>query len=377
MRDWLRYFHLWPEPHIWLLQLLAIALATALLGWALARLLRRLTRIESGHPSLWRGALLYASTLPVLLLTGIAGLTAAAGLLQNLRPGPGWAHWPAVLRVLVVLVGALFLMRLVRKLTQGATNAQLMAHPMDAESALAMGKLGQVTVVALAALMVLEALGFSISGVLAFGGVGGIAIGFAAKDTLSNFFGGLMIFLDKPFSVGNWVRSPDAQIEGTVEDIGWRLTRIRNFQERPLYIPNALFNTIVVENVSRMQHFRIMQTLGLTYDDYARVRPICNDLRSMLQQHPDIAQDQTLLVRFQKYGASTLDILVYCYAKTTDWDRFMQVQEDVLIKMGDIVQQHGASFAFPTTTTYNIDAGSAAAPPSTTTGAATAPPASK
>ena len=363
MNDISTYFRMTPEPHIWLLQLLLIVVLAAAAAWTLTQLLRRLARMESAHPSLWRSALLQAAPLPLQLLACVAGLAAAMALLQHIYPGAWWAHGPAMLRVLVVLIGALFLFRLIRRLTNDATDAQLVQRPMDAESALAIGKLGQVAVVAVAALMVLETLGFSIGGVLAFGGVGGMAIGFAAKDTLSNFFGGLMIFLDKPFSVGNWVRSPDAQIEGTVEDIGWRLTRIRTFEERPLYIPNALFNTIVVENVSRMQHFRIKQTLGLTYDDYARVLPICADLRTMLQNHPDIAQDQTLLVRFQDYGASTLDILVYCYAKTTDWLRFMQVQEDVLIKMGNIINQHGASFAFPTSTTYNIDAGSVAPPP--------------
>ena len=103
----------------------------------------------------------------------------------------------------------------------------------------------------------MQALGYSISGVLAFGGIGGIAVGFAAKDLLANFFGGLMIYLDRPFSVGDWIRSPDKNIEGTVEEIGWRLTRIRTFDKRPLYVPNSTFTQISVENPSRMLNRRI------------------------------------------------------------------------------------------------------------------------
>ena len=116
----------------------------------------------------------------------------------------------------------------------------------------AMAKLLRLSVIITAGLVVLQTLGFSISGVLAFGGVGGIAVGFAARDLLANFFGGLMIYLDRPFSVGDWVRSPDRNIEGTVERIGWRLTVIRTFDKRPLYVPNSVFANIAVENPSRM-----------------------------------------------------------------------------------------------------------------------------
>ena len=103
----------------------------------------------------------------------------------------------------------------------------------DKSTVLAIGKLTRLAVMVTAMLVILQTLGYSISGVLAMGGIGGIAIGFAAKDMLANFFGGLMIYLDRPFSEGDWIRSPDREIEGTVESIGWRITVIRNFESRP------------------------------------------------------------------------------------------------------------------------------------------------
>ncbi|MDO5623097.1 MAG: mechanosensitive ion channel family protein [Pseudomonadota bacterium] len=350
------YFQISAEPRIWLLQLVAVLLLTLVLDLLCARALRRLRHGNGAAHSVWRHALLEAAALPVRLLIWLCGLSVALALVRQVHPALAWAHWLTVQRVLAALILTQFFMRLIGQLERDLTDPARTARPLDAESALAIGRLAQVATLTLGALMVLETLGFSLSGVLAFGGVGGIAIGFAAKDMLSNFFGGLMIYLDKPFSVGNWVRSPDRQIEGTVQDIGWRLTRIRTFEDRPLYVPNAVFNTIVLENVSRMQHFRIEQTVGLSYDDAARVPPVRAAIQAMLQAHPDIAQDQTLLVRLTGYGASTLNVLVYCFTKTTDWGRFMQVQEDVLLKIGDIVAQHGASFAFPTQTVYNIDA---------------------
>src|SRR5690606_30903944 len=108
-------------------------------------------------------------------------------------------------------------------------------------TAKAISKLLKAAAIITAMLVLLQSLGFSVSGVLAFGGIGGIAIGFAARDLLANFFGALMLYFDRPFAVGDWVRSPDREIEGTVEDIGWRLTRIRTFDQRPLYVPNSIF----------------------------------------------------------------------------------------------------------------------------------------
>jgi MscS family membrane protein len=134
---------------------------------------------------------------------------------------------------------------------------------LDKTTIEAIGRLIRITVLITSSLIVLQTLGFSVSGVLAFGGLGGIAVGFAAKDLLSNFFGGLMIFLDRPFGVGDWIRSPDRNIEGTVESLGWRLTTIRTFDKRPLYVPNATFLSVAVENPSRMSHRRIYDSIQI------------------------------------------------------------------------------------------------------------------
>ena len=130
--------------------------------------------------------------------------------------------------------------------------------------------------------MLLQAFGFSISGVLALGGVGGIAIGFAARSLLANFFGALMIFLDRPFSVGDWIRSPDRDLEGTVESIGWRVTQIRTFDQRPLYVPNSVFTEVSVENPSRMNNRRITRPLVFVTSDLSQMPGIVDDVNNML-----------------------------------------------------------------------------------------------
>jgi MscS family membrane protein len=223
-------------------------------------------------------------------------------------------------------------------------------HSVDATTATAIGKLLRASIIITGVLMLLQAFGFSISGVLALGGVGGIAIGFAARSLLANFFGALMIFLDRPFSVGDWIRSPDRDIEGTVESIGWRVTQIRTFDQRPLYVPNSVFTEVSVENPSRMNNRRIYETFGIRYDDLSRMPGIVAEVHQMLVAHEDIAQERTLMVNFVTFGDSTLDFFVYSFTKTTDWATFHAVKQDVLLKIADIVAAHDAEFAFPTQT---------------------------
>jgi MscS family membrane protein len=224
--------------------------------------------------------------------------------------------------------------------------------PLDQTTASAISKLVKGSVLVTATLMVLQNLGYSISGVLAFGGVGGIAIGFAAKDLLANFFGGLMIYLDRPFNVGDWIRSPDKEIEGTVEKIGWRLTTVRTFDKRPLYIPNAVFANIAVENPSRMSHRRINETIGIRYDDLGQMQSIVQEVEALLRAHPEIDNEQTLMVHFNQFNASSVDFFIYGLTQTTNWIRFHAIKEDILLQVSAVIERHGAEIAFPTQTLH-------------------------
>ena len=205
----------------------------------------------------------------------------------------------------------------------------------------------------LSALMVLQSLGVSVSGLLAFGGIGGIAVGFAAKDMLANFLGGLSIYLDRPFAVGDWIRSPDRSIEGTVEDIGLRVTRIRTFDQRPLYVPNSTFSSVSLENPSRMTNRRIYETIGVRYEDVSRVAKIVSDVQTMLKEHEDIAQDRTMIVNFNHMGPSSLDFFIHAFTKTTNWVEYHAIKENVLLQILEILERNGAEIAFPTHTIYH------------------------
>ena len=214
----------------------------------------------------------------------------------------------------------------------------------------AVARLSRIVLWVIAGIMILQSVGVSVSGLLAFGGVGGIAVGFAARDLLANFLGGLSIFLDRPFAVGDWIRSPDREIEGTVEDVGWRVTRIRTFDQRPLYVPNSVFSTVALENPSRMLNRRIYETIGIRYDDAGAMEQIVAEVKEMLAAHDDIDKGKTLMVNFVAFGASSLDFFIYCFTRTTDWATYHGVKQDVLVKILKIIEGQGAEVAFPTRT---------------------------
>jgi len=169
---------------------------------------------------------------------------------------------------------------------------------------------------------------------------------------LANFFGGFMIYMDRPFSVGDGARKPDRNIEGTVEKIGFRVTLIRTFDKRPLYVRNSVFTNISVENPSRMKNRRIYETSGVRYEDAKKVPAILEDVRTMLQSHPDIDTNQTLIVNLNSFAASSLDFFVYTFTKTTDWVQYHHIKQDVMLKILDIIHQHEADCAFPTQTLH-------------------------
>ena len=331
------------------IELFVIVLLTVFGSYFVRRFIRTLKTRAEKTESKWDDTFFVALQGPARTLVWVVGLTFA---LERASVGLDIEAIFSPLRsalVIATLTWALirFIDRVQRRMMHDPQSDDLDLTTIDA-----IGRLIRITVMITSGLIILQTLGFSVSGVLAFGGLGGIAVGFAAKDLLSNFFGGLMIFLDRPFGVGDWIRSPDRDIEGTVESLGWRLTTIRTFDKRPLYVPNATFLSIAVENPSRMSHRRIYETIGVRYDDASQIRPIVERVRTMLEQHPDIDASQTLMVNFNQFGSSSLDFFIYCFTKTTVWTEYHAVKEDVLLKTYDLITELGAEVAFPTQTLH-------------------------
>lgn len=341
-----------PDQYPWLGDVFIVVLIILAANLFVSRLMARLALKFAKTRNLWDDALLDAARRPALLMVWAVGASHVLEIIGRSTDAEIFSALDSMRAVGVVLILAWFLVALVRQIELRLLSDDYTAkdEPIDRTTVMALGKLVRTAVIIVSGLMILQNLGYSISGVLAFGGIGGIAVGFAAKDLLANFFGGLMVYLDRPFSVGDWIRSPDKNIEGTVENIGWRQTRIRTFDQRPLYVPNATFAQISVENPSRMLNRRIYETIGVRYEDAARLPAIIDKVRAMLENHADIDLAKTLIVNFNKYNASSLDFFVYTFTKTTNWVEYHRIKQDVLLQILAIIHELGGDVAFPTTT---------------------------
>ncbi|WP_105901377.1 mechanosensitive ion channel family protein [Vibrio gangliei] len=335
----------------WVTDLFAIA-AFSLVIWLIWRFVySRLIDITDRTSLQWDNVLVHSLKVPVSTLIWCWPMLVAIGvLLEDFLDRPiSWIYTVQILMGIALVTWTLF------RLVNNVVTVVLRSNKRDETTVHALSKVVKVIIFVISTMTMMQTLGLSLSGLLTFGGVGGLIAGLAAKDLLSNFFGGMMVYLDRPFKVGDWIRSPDRNIEGTVEKIGWRMTQIRTFDKRPLYVPNAIFSNIVVENPSRMHNRQINEVIGLRYDDAAKVDLIIDEVRSMVENHPDIDARQTIIVNFNTFGPSSLNFFIYAFTKTVVWVRFHEVKQDVLLKALEIIHKHGADVAFPTQTLHMPD----------------------
>ena len=332
-----------------------IGVATALLigiaGTAVARAaLGILVRWSDRHGRTFRAAILGHLLLPVVIAVwALAAYFAALAVATPLHLVGLLGILPAVLKVFMLLTIAWAALRVVA-VSESAYPAHVWSKrgenpdPMLVD---AIGKITRILVVAVIGLMILRVLNFSIASLLAFGGVAGIAVGFAAQGVTANLFGALVVYLDRPFKVGEWIVLPAQNVFGTVEHIGWRTTTLRGFDTRPYYVPNQIFNSSVVQTPPRMQARQINTTISIRYADFDRLAAITEACRAHVDNHPDIDQSLGAMVYFDQYGNHALQIMIWCFTRTVVWKESLAIQERVLIELGRIVRQHGAELAVP------------------------------
>lgn len=332
----------------WATDLVAIGVFS-LITWLVWRFIySRLINITDRTALQWDDVILHSLQAPISTLIWCWPMLIGIGVLLEdvLDRSISWVYTVQILMAISLIMWTFF------RLVSNVEAVVLRNNKRDETTVQALSKVVRSIIFVIGAMTIMQTLGLSLSGLLTFGGVGGLIVGLAAKDLLSNFFGGMMVYLDRPFKVGDWIRSPDRSIEGTVEKIGWRMTIIRTFDKRPLYVPNAIFSSIVVENPSRMHNRQINEIIGLRYDDAHKVDDIIKEVCEMVTNHPDIDARQTIIVNFNKFGHSSLDFFIYAFTKTVAWVRYHEVKQDVLLQALAIVHKHGADVAFPTQTLH-------------------------
>lgn len=211
-------------------------------------------------------------------------------------------------------------------------------------------KVLRVFVVIVGGLFILQNLDINITALLAGLSIGGLALALAAQDTLKNFFGSLMIFIDKPFSVGHWITSGD--MDGTVEEVGFRSTRIRTFRNSLTYVPNGKLADSTIDNHGLRQYRRFFMHIAITYDTPPDlIEVFVEGLRKIVDRHPNTRKD-FYIVEFNEMGDFSLRIMFYIFFAVPTWPEELKARHEVLIEIVRLAVKLGVRFAFPTSTLH-------------------------
>ena len=344
---------IWQGCALWLLAILVLCLIIIITYSVVKIIFRKLENNITAKQHIFTNAFIYALKKPVIFLFSMSAAIFALSILQQTCASTmAFINaWLGLLRSISIIIAITWtIINFISRAEYNLINFPNKKKPVNHTTVLALGRVSKIIVFIVTLLLVLGAFNIDITGVLAFGSAGTLVAGIAAKDMLANFFGGFMIFMDRQFSVGDLIRSPDKNIEGTVEHIGWRVTTIRTMQKLALFVPNAVFLTISIENESKAKNRSIKQVISLRYCDLGKVPLIMGKIESMLAENKDIDHRYPAYIVFNKLASSSLDCLLSCYTKTTELVGYLKVQQDLLLQITQIVQQNGAEIATSTTT---------------------------
>jgi MscS family membrane protein len=253
----------------------------------------------------------------------------------------------AMMNGTVVALIIWFAIRLMNGLTDvWAQKAAQTETKLDDQLVPIVRRSSKVFLVIIGAVLVLQNMGYSVGSLLAGLGIGGVAVAMASKDTVANLFGSFVIFFDKPFQIGDWIEMGD--VEGTVEEVGLRTTRIRTFANSLITVPNLLFTTQPINNWSLMKKRRIKMNIGVTYSTSPeKMNDLVTRIREIIRDDERLHSD-FFLVNFDNFGPSSLDVFIYCFTVTTVWAEFLETKQELMLNVMNAVHALGLSFAFPT-----------------------------
>lgn len=296
--------------------------------------------------------LLEAAEKPASWLIFIIGIIASVHILNPpIETFPMIEFADQVGRIVSIIVGSWFLWRLTDGLAvYFKDRAARTETSLDDQLVPFVSKTLKIFIVITSVLVVAQNMGYSITGLIASLGIGGIAIAMAARDTIANVFGSIMILIDRPFTIGDWIRT--SEFEGVVEEIGFRSTRIRTFAKTLINVPNSSLANMVIDNIHAMPKRRVKMRIGITYaTPPARIQAAIEGIEKILKEHAGVDQD-FLLVKFDEFEDSSLSIFLYYFTRSTSWSEYLQVRQEVNLAIMQLLETLGIEFAFPTRTVY-------------------------
>ncbi len=294
----------------------------------------------SNFPDWWK-KIDHIVELPLKFLLGILGFSYINDVVGHRFGFMAALNYVAPLRntAIVICISWIFL-RWKKEAEKSRYNKLI-----DSHMAQILSKFISAIILVITAMIILQVLGLNIVPLLAFSGIGAAAVALAGKDVIANWFGGLVLFIQRPFKIGDLIFLSEKNVEGVVEEIGWYATALRDKEKRPLYLPNALFSSLIVINMSRMSHRRIYETIRLRFEDISLISAITEEIKRTLLTIPTIDANVPMTVSLFSFGEYYLHLLIDVYSLETRHDKFLAVKQEVLLLVHEIVTNHAASLA--------------------------------
>lgn len=330
--------------------LLTLVLMTAIVSWLLAVIVLGILRPLAARTETPIDDRLLAATAAPLRLA-IAVLIFRAGVIPLGLPLDAVGSISTALRAVFVMAVAWLLIRTSDVLSARLEEWLVGSEEAGAASAVPAGRKAVKAIIFLLAFVaILDGFGFSVTALVAGLGVGGIAVALAAQKTIENLFGGISLYGDRPVRVGDFCRFGDKI--GTVEEIGIRSTRVRTLDRTLITIPNAEFSNLQLENYAKRDRMRLFAMIGVRYETTPeQLRYILVEVRKLFYAHERVTPEPAR-IRFVGFGAFSLDLEIFAYVDTSDWNEFLGIREDIYLRIMDIIEASGTGFAFPSQTLY-------------------------
>lgn len=335
----------------WIDEAIAIAIFVVLFNFLAKRGLKSLHKYFEKTNQIWKDSFVQALYRPLSVFVWFFAVIHILDLIsQYVFESTILSNLHQIIIISFAMCVAWFSMRWKRLIVFNIrAQSSTFFNTMDAAKIDVIDKVVTMFILFICILFILEFTGQNINTLIAFGGVGGLAIAFAAQEMIANFFGGFMIYMTHPFMIGDWINLPERNLEGYVEEIGWYMTRVRTFEKRPIYIPNSMFSKVVVMTPSRMSHQKFEETISIRYSDMPVARAIIKDIKDMLKHHAHIDHHLSIYVHLTKFGSYSVDIRVAAYLLDINLEAYAETKQDLLFKIYDILREHQAEMPYPTT----------------------------
>ncbi len=324
---------------------IAIALFVVVFNFIISAVLLKLKEKFLKEKKLWLLSFVTALYKPLNYFVWFLAAMCSVDIISTKVFSIHFSHLHEILSVGCVLAFGWFLLRWNWKIVEFMIRLSYSHEITMTRSKLdIISKLVTIGIFIVTVFLLMDVTGRNMQTIIAFGGIGGLAIAFASQQVIQNFFGGVMIYTTQPFTVGEEVSLPENDIQGIIEEIGWYSTRIRNMEKRPIYVPNSIFTQTVVMTPSRKTHERFHHKIGLRHEDINHVKEVVDEVKAMLIAHRSVDKDHKIEVFFIGFGEASLDIEISAYIEL-EHEVFQAIQQELLFSVASIMKKHGAKLA--------------------------------